>query len=61
MLTRYLKATLFCAAGMCLTACDFDVTLVDPESMLQIGNGQGFESYGMPATRSIGFNLNVKF
>lgn len=22
MLTRYLKATLFCAAGMCLTACD---------------------------------------
>ena len=23
MLTRYLKATLFCAAGMCLTACDF--------------------------------------
>ena len=29
--------------------------------MLNIGNGQGFESYEMPATRSIGFNLNVKF
>ena len=38
-----------------------DVPLVDPEAMLNIGNGQGFESYGMPATRSIGFNLNVKF
>ena len=37
------------------------VPLVDPEAMLNIGNGQGFESYGMPATRSIGFNLNVKF
>lgn len=37
------------------------VPLVDPESALNIGNGQGFESYGLPATRSIGFNLNVKF
>lgn len=38
-----------------------EVPLVDPEAMLNIGNGQGFESYGIPATRSIGFNLNVKF
>ena len=38
-----------------------DVPLVDPESSLSNGNGQGFENYGMPATRSIGFNLNVKF
>ena len=38
-----------------------DVPLVDPESCMNIGNGQGFESYGLPATRSIGFNLNVKF
>ncbi len=37
------------------------VPLVDPEANLNIGNGQGFESYGLPATRSIGFNLNVKF
>lgn len=35
--------------------------LVDPESSFNIGNGQGFESYGMPGSRSIGFNLNVKF
>ena len=38
-----------------------DVPLVDPESCMGIGNGQGFELYGLPATRSIGFNLNVKF
>lgn len=37
------------------------VPLVDPESALNIGNAQGFESYGLPASRSIGFNLNVKF
>lgn len=35
--------------------------MVDPESSFNNGNGQGFESYGLPATRSIGFNLNVKF
>lgn len=37
------------------------VPLVDPESSFNIDNGQGFESYGLPASRSIGFNLNVKF
>lgn len=37
------------------------VPLVDPESSFNIDNGQGFESYGLPATRSVGFNLNVKF
>lgn len=35
--------------------------LVDPESSFNNGNAQGFESYGLPATRSFGFNLNVKF
>lgn len=35
--------------------------LVDPESSFNNGNAQGFESYGLPATRSLGFNLNVKF
>ena len=38
-----------------------DVPLVDPESCIGIGNGQGFELYGLPSTRSVGFNLNVKF
>ena len=35
--------------------------LVDPESSFNNGNAQGFESYGLPATRNFGFNLNVKF
>lgn len=35
--------------------------LVDPEAGLNIGNGQGFENYGLPATRSFGFNFNIKF
>ena len=37
------------------------VPLIDPESSFNIDNGQGFESYGLPASRSVGFNLNVKF
>lgn len=37
------------------------VPLVDPESSFNNGNAQGLEMYGLPATRSIGFNLNVKF
>jgi TonB-linked SusC/RagA family outer membrane protein len=35
--------------------------LVDPESSFNNGNAQGLEMYGLPTTRSIGFNLNVKF
>jgi TonB-linked SusC/RagA family outer membrane protein len=34
---------------------------IDPESGYNNGNGQGLEGSGNPATRSIGFNLNVKF
>lgn len=37
------------------------VPLVDAESSYTNGNEQGMEMYGVPATRSIGFNLNVKF
>lgn len=37
------------------------VPLVDPESSFNNGNAQGFDSYGMPVSRSYGFNLNVKF
>lgn len=38
-----------------------NLPMVDPESSFNNGNAQGFESYGLPATRSIGFNINVKF
>jgi len=34
---------------------------IDPESAYNNGNGQGLESAGYLPTRSIGFNLNVKF
>jgi hypothetical protein len=35
---------------------------IDPESFGFIGdNNAGLESTGLPTTRSIGFNLNVKF
>lgn len=37
------------------------VPLVDPESTYLIGNVQGLEQWGLPATRSFGLNLNVKF
>ncbi|MCF2873294.1 MULTISPECIES: SusC/RagA family TonB-linked outer membrane protein [unclassified Tenacibaculum] len=34
---------------------------IDPEATLGSGNTQGFENGQIPSTRSIGFNLNVKF
>ncbi|MFQ5568940.1 MAG: SusC/RagA family TonB-linked outer membrane protein, partial [Rhodothermales bacterium] len=34
---------------------------IDPESNLNVGNAQGTELAGVPQTRSIGFNLNLRF
>lgn len=34
---------------------------IDPEAAYNNSNGQGLELNGYPATRSIGFNVNVKF
>lgn len=34
---------------------------IDPESSLNNTNGQGLELNGYPATRNIGFNVNIKF
>ncbi len=34
---------------------------IDPESTYSNGNAQGLEMFGVPQTRSFGFNLNVKF
>jgi hypothetical protein len=34
---------------------------IDPESGYNVGNSQGLEYFGVPSTRSYGFNLNVKF
>lgn len=39
-----------------------DIDHVDPESTLGTGNdGQGILSYNMPTSRSIGFNVSIKF
>ena len=34
---------------------------IDPESAINNSNGQGLELNGYPATRNIGFNVNLKF
>lgn len=34
---------------------------IDPESTYTNGNGQGLEMFGVPASRSYGVNLNLKF
>ena len=34
---------------------------IDPESAYNTSNGQGLELNGYPATRNIGFNVNIKF
>jgi len=38
-----------------------DVENIDPEAGLGNTNGQGLERFGVPATRSLGFSVNVKF
>ncbi|GAB4421337.1 MAG: SusC/RagA family TonB-linked outer membrane protein [Bacteroidia bacterium] len=34
---------------------------IDPESTYNNSNAQGLEMFGVPSTRSLGFNLNLKF
>ena len=34
---------------------------IDPESAYNVGNAQGLEYYGVPATRSYGMSVNIKF
>jgi len=38
-----------------------DIENIDPEAQLGNTNGQGLERFGLPATRSFGVSLNVKF
>lgn len=38
-----------------------NVDNIDPESSYSSGNGQGLDYFGMPQTRSFGFNLSVGF
>ncbi|MCD6544236.1 MAG: SusC/RagA family TonB-linked outer membrane protein [Flavobacteriaceae bacterium] len=38
-----------------------DIDNIDPEAALNNLNSQGIERFGIPATRSLGFSINVKF
>jgi hypothetical protein len=38
-----------------------NVDNIDPESSYSSGNGQGLDYFGMPQTRTFGFNLRVGF
>jgi TonB-linked SusC/RagA family outer membrane protein len=38
-----------------------NVDNIDPESAYSSGNAQGLDYFGMPSTRSFGFNLNASF
>jgi len=63
---RWIKGSAFQAVNLSFVARNLftiykDVPVVDPESGYTTGGGQGFEMLGMPAVRSFGFNLGVKF
>ena len=48
-------------AGRNLAILWSGVENIDPESTYNVNNGQGLEMFGVPSTRSVQFNLNVKF
>ncbi|MFD1315875.1 SusC/RagA family TonB-linked outer membrane protein [Namhaeicola litoreus] len=64
--TKYLKEGFvkdmrFSLIGRNLFFLMREVDNIDPESSLNNTNAQGMERFGMPATRSLGFSVNVKF
>ena len=48
-------------AGRNLLLLSSSVDNIDPESTYSAGNSQGLEMFGVPQTRSIQFNIGVKF
>lgn len=48
-------------AGRNLWLISSAVDNIDPESTYSAGNGQGLEMFGVPQTRSLQFNLGVRF
>ena len=48
-------------AGRNLALLSSSVDNIDPESTYTSGNAQGLEMFGVPATRSLQFNIGVKF
>lgn len=64
--SKFLENTLFndiklSLVGRNLWLIHSNTPNIDPEATLGSGNIQGFESGQIPSTRSIGFNLNLKF
>jgi len=51
----------FSLVGRNLLLLHSNVPNIDPESTYNNGNAQGLELYGVPPTRTIGFDLNVNF
>lgn len=57
----FVKGVSFSLVGRNLAILMKRVPNIDPESSINNTNGQGLELSGYPATRSWGFNMNVKF
>ncbi|HXB94604.1 MAG TPA: TonB-dependent receptor, partial [Puia sp.] len=58
---RFVKGLSFSLVGRNLAVLMKRVPNIDPESSINNTNGQGLELGGYPATRSWGFNMNIKF
>jgi hypothetical protein len=58
---KYVKGLSVSIVGRNLWTIKKYVDNIDPESSINNTNGQGLELNGYPATRNIGFNVNVKF
>lgn len=55
------KSATVSVVGRNLFYLNRSVENIDPEAAYNVGNAQGLEYYGLPATRSYGVSLNVKF
>lgn len=58
---KFVKGLSFSLVGRNLATLMKHVPNIDPESSINNSNGQGLELTGYPATRSWGFNMNLKF
>ena len=59
--TRFIKGLSLSLVGRNLWTIMKHTPNIDPESCINNTNAQGLELNGYPASRNIGFNLNVKF
>lgn len=56
-----IRSATFSLIGRNLFYFKKDVPMFDPQSSDSINNGFGYDSGGLPASRTYGFNLNLKF